>query len=170
MLHRLTKTMRVMVFGVLIFALSGIASAQDEPVTLEFWHAMSARLGKTLFPFSTVRGIRNGFKCCLSLDRRRFIMRIWLTFHRLASSLFQCDWVIQVVKRSDNASCILGLPSRSTTAMVEDRSNVRSFLAEPECWVDTLLNSDRYSCTLLWIASWREYRHTLGSIWIGSCD
>lgn len=46
MLHRLFKTMRVMVFGVLVLALSGIATAQDEPVTLEFWHAMSGNLGE----------------------------------------------------------------------------------------------------------------------------
>lgn len=46
MLKRLFKTARVTVFAVLIFALSGITSAQDEPVTLEFWHAMSGNLGE----------------------------------------------------------------------------------------------------------------------------
>ncbi|MGJ3237953.1 MAG: ABC transporter substrate-binding protein [Anaerolineae bacterium] len=46
MLKRILKTARVMIFGVLIFALSGISSAQEEPVTLEFWHAMSGNLGE----------------------------------------------------------------------------------------------------------------------------
>ena len=46
MFNRLFKLVRVMVFGVLILALSGIATAQDEPVTLEFWHAMSGNLGE----------------------------------------------------------------------------------------------------------------------------
>ncbi|GAB5490992.1 MAG: ABC transporter substrate-binding protein [Phototrophicaceae bacterium] len=46
MLKRLLQTARLSVFAVLIFALSGISSAQDEPVTLEFWHAMSGNLGE----------------------------------------------------------------------------------------------------------------------------
>ncbi|MEO1290757.1 MAG: extracellular solute-binding protein, partial [Chloroflexota bacterium] len=46
MLSRLFKALRVMVFGVLLLALSGVSMAQDEPVTLEFWHAMSGNLGE----------------------------------------------------------------------------------------------------------------------------
>lgn len=42
----LFKTARVLIFGVLIFALSGIVMGQDEPVTIEFWHAMSGNLGE----------------------------------------------------------------------------------------------------------------------------
>lgn len=46
MLQRFIRNSRVLVFGVLIFALSGITSAQDDVVTLEFWHAMSGNLGE----------------------------------------------------------------------------------------------------------------------------
>jgi sn-glycerol 3-phosphate transport system substrate-binding protein len=47
MLKGLYKGFRFTVLGVLVFALSGIATAQDT-VTLEFWHAMSGNLGEVV--------------------------------------------------------------------------------------------------------------------------
>jgi len=46
MLKRTIRTIQIMLLVVLIVALSGVSSAQDEPVTLEFWHAMSGNLGE----------------------------------------------------------------------------------------------------------------------------
>lgn len=46
MFKHIKRTVQLFMLMVLILALSGIASAQGEPVTLEFWHAMSGNLGE----------------------------------------------------------------------------------------------------------------------------